>query len=99
MVDQLLQELAVSNYEMVVLTTAVSICAQEVLDMLDKNKLIDHRLYRESCTPTTDGLVKALSKHGRDLNNVFLVDDNTNFNLIMVLTSSPLEGTPEIGSF
>lgn len=48
-----------------------------VLDRLEKG-LISHWLYRDSCRELDGKFVKALSKLGRDLNRVVIVDYNPN---------------------
>ncbi|GLJ07498.1 hypothetical protein SUGI_0068310 [Cryptomeria japonica] len=64
-------------YEIVVFTEAERPNASAVLDKLDPDQKvipITHRLFRNSCTETQGGLVKDLSKLGRDLEKVIYVD-------------------------
>ncbi|KAK4271754.1 hypothetical protein QN277_020397 [Acacia crassicarpa] len=76
-VDEFLEYLA-SKFEVVVFTAALKEYASMVLDRLDRNGLISHRLYRDSCKQVEGKYVKDLSEMGRDLNRVVLVDDNPN---------------------
>ncbi|GLJ15192.1 hypothetical protein SUGI_0248380 [Cryptomeria japonica] len=75
-VESLLEELRKHNYEIIVFTSAIKEYADAALDKLDVNKAIDYRLYRDSGTQVKEGYIKDLSKLGRDLKNVFIVDDN-----------------------
>ena len=50
--------------------------ADSIVNLLDKNNTyISHRLYRQHTTITNTGLVKDLSKLGRDLNKVIMIDN------------------------
>jgi RNA polymerase II subunit A small phosphatase-like protein len=74
-IDELLESLA-SRFEIVVFTAALKEYASLVLDRLDRNRFISHRLYRDSCRNIDGKLVKDLSHVGRDLKSVVIVDDN-----------------------
>ncbi|GAU24271.1 hypothetical protein TSUD_48590 [Trifolium subterraneum] len=74
-IDELLESLA-SRFEIVVFTAALKEYASLVLDRLDKNRFISHRLYRDSCRKIDGKLVKDLALVGRDLKSVVIVDDN-----------------------
>ncbi|XP_058749276.1 uncharacterized protein LOC131622264 [Vicia villosa] len=74
-VDELLESLA-SKYEIVIFTAALKEYASLVLDRLDRNRFISHRLYRDSCVNVDGKLVKDLAHVGRDLKRVVIVDDN-----------------------
>ncbi|XP_061342764.1 uncharacterized protein LOC133288938 [Gastrolobium bilobum] len=76
-VDEFLQSLA-AKFEVVVFTAAIKEYASLVLDRLDRNRFISHRLYRDSCRQVDGKLVKDLSEIGRDLKRVVIVDDNPN---------------------
>jgi CTD small phosphatase-like protein 2 len=65
-------------YEVIVFTASNSCYADVVLDHLDPHyRLISHRLYRESCMPTPNGMfIKDLRViGGRDLEDMVLVDN------------------------
>ena len=74
-IDELLEALAL-KYEVVVFTAALKEYASLVVDRLDRNGLISHRLYRDSCRNVEGKLVKDLGFVGRDLKKVVIVDDN-----------------------
>ncbi|XP_054776240.1 uncharacterized protein LOC129284792 [Prosopis cineraria] len=76
-VDDLLESLA-AKYEVVVFTAALEVYASMVLDRVDSERRISHRLYRDSCREVYGKLVKDLSAMGRDLKRVVIVDDNPN---------------------
>ncbi|XP_020585385.1 probable C-terminal domain small phosphatase [Phalaenopsis equestris] len=75
--DELLR-VASEVYEVVIFTAGLREYASLVLERLDpNNKLISHRLYRDSCREMEVGkLVKDLSGLGRDMGKVVIVDDN-----------------------
>lgn len=74
-IDELLEALAL-KYEVVVFTAALKEYASLVVDRLDRNGFISHRLYRDSCRNVDGKLVKDLGFVGRDLKKVVIVDDN-----------------------
>ena len=65
------------NFEIIVFTASHQCYANVVLDYLDpENKYIHHRLFRDSCYTTQEGMhVKDLRIINRDLENVVLVDN------------------------
>lgn len=65
-----------SKFEVVVFTAGLREYASLVLDELDRNRVIGHRLYRDSCREMDGKYVKDLSHMGRDLWKVVIVDDN-----------------------
>ncbi|VVA29371.1 PREDICTED: CTD [Prunus dulcis] len=76
-VDAFLERLA-AQYEVVVFTAGLRDYATLVLDRLDRKRLVSHRLYRDSCKEMSGKFVKDLSRLGRDLRRVVIVDDNPN---------------------
>ncbi|CAK1542005.1 unnamed protein product [Leptosia nina] len=76
-VDQFLQTVASSDYEVVIFTSENVFMIWPVLDKLDpENKLISYRLFRDS-THFIDGVhVKNLEGLNRDLSKVIVVDWN-----------------------
>lgn len=63
-------------YEIVIFTAAVKDYADWILDRLDPEKIISHRLYRCSTTEQNGVFLKDLSKLGRDLAKTLIVDNN-----------------------
>ncbi|CAN8290788.1 unnamed protein product [Cochlearia groenlandica] len=65
------------NYKVAVFTAGLPEYASQILDKLDKNRVISQRLYRDSCTEMKGRYAKDLSLvAGKDLGSVLLVDDN-----------------------
>jgi RNA polymerase II subunit A small phosphatase-like protein len=76
-VDDFLTEMG-KIYEIVVFTASVSLYANPLLDLLDTNKVISHRLFREHCTFLDGSYVKDLSRLGRELSHTIIVDNSKN---------------------
>ncbi|GJV84535.1 putative reverse transcriptase domain-containing protein [Tanacetum coccineum] len=75
-VDEFLHFLNQNNFELVIFTAGTKEYASPVLDRLDPNGFISHRLYRDSRKLVNRKYhVKDLSNLGRDLKNVVIVDD------------------------
>jgi CTD small phosphatase-like protein 2 len=77
-----------SKYFDVIIFTAGNQCyADPILDYLDPERKIQHRLYRDSCTMVNNQLfVKDLKILGRRLENVVLVD-NAPYSYMMQLSN------------
>ncbi|KAJ2076682.1 hypothetical protein H4R24_005562 [Coemansia sp. RSA 988] len=63
-------------YEVVVFTASLSMYADPVLDLLDKKKVMHHRLFRESCNLYNGNYVKDLSRLGRDITQSIIIDNS-----------------------
>lgn len=63
-------------YEIVIFTASLAAYANPLLDKLDVNKRIRGRLFRESCVSINGSYVKDLSKLGRNLKNVIIIDNS-----------------------
>lgn len=73
--DQFLNELS-SLYEMVVFTAGIQEYADPILDEIENtNKYFTKRLYRQHTVIIENGIVKDLSKLGRDLSKVVIIDN------------------------
>lgn len=72
--QQFLEELS-PYYEIVVFTAAMPDYANWVLDNFDKKKLIDHRLFRYHAVRIGNLFIKDLSRIGRDLSRVIIIDN------------------------
>ncbi|KAH7826876.1 putative nuclear LIM interactor-interacting factor related [Monocercomonoides exilis] len=74
-VDLFLQRMGML-YEIVCFTASVSDYASPLLDLLDQTRVIKHRLFREDCVFYNDTYVKDLSRLGRPIHNICLIDNN-----------------------
>jgi RNA polymerase II subunit A small phosphatase-like protein len=74
-VDEFLARLA-PIYELVVYTASVAKYANPLMDKLDPKGCCIYRLFREACTKSPGGYVKDLSKLGRDLTKVCIIDNS-----------------------
>ena len=79
--DFFLNEMA-KYFELVIFTAAAEDYADIVLNELDKNKVINYKLYRKHTEQINGVFIKDLSKLGRDLSKTLIVDNNKdNFSL------------------
>lgn len=74
-VDEFLQRMA-KLYEIVIYTASMAKYASPLLDKLDPFGVCHYRLYREACTRLSAGYAKDLSRLGRDLKNVIIIDNS-----------------------
>ncbi|KAJ3309566.1 hypothetical protein HDV04_005949 [Boothiomyces sp. JEL0838] len=63
-------------FELVVFTASIPLYANPVIDFIDTNKVITHRLFREHCIHHKGNYVKDLSLLGRELKDVIIVDNS-----------------------
>lgn len=66
------------HFEIICFTASLSKYANPLLDLLDKNKTIKGRLYREHCVYHRGTYVKDLSLIGRELASTLIVDNSKN---------------------
>lgn len=74
-VDQFLKSMG-EKFELVVFTASLSKYADPVLDLLDKDKIVGARLFREACSNHKGNYVKDLGRLGRDIRHVIIVDNS-----------------------
>ena len=74
-VDEFLKELS-SLYEIIIFTASISEYANPLLDLLDKEKCIKYRLFREHCTFDNGIYIKDLKIFDRKINNMIIIDNN-----------------------
>jgi len=74
-VDQFLKSMA-EKFELVVFTASLAKYADPVLDLLDKDKIVGARLFREACSMHKGNYVKDLGRLGRDIRHVIIVDNS-----------------------
>jgi CTD small phosphatase-like protein 2 len=63
-------------FEVVIFTAAVKDYADWIINRLDSNNNISHRLYRRNTSEANGIYYKDLSKLGRDLSKTIIVDNN-----------------------
>ena len=73
--DYFLNEMA-KYFELIIFTAAAEDYADIVLNELDKNKVINYKLYRKHTEQINGVFIKDLSKLGRDLSKILIVDNN-----------------------
>jgi len=76
-------------YEVVIFTASTKEYANKVIDSIDPDKIIPHRLFRKHCTLVNCDFVKDLSQLGRDLKDVIIID-----NLPDCFSLQPCNGIP-----
>lgn len=64
------------SFEVVIFTASLSLYADPLLDEIDSNKCASYRLFREHCTFYKNSFVKDLSRLGRNLKDVIIVDNS-----------------------
>jgi RNA polymerase II subunit A small phosphatase-like protein len=74
-VDEFLTEMA-KHYEIVVYTASLNKYADPLLDLLDPNRVIRTRLFRESCVYYEGNYVKDMSLLDRNLTQAIIVDNS-----------------------
>ena len=70
-------------YELIIFTAGTQDYADPILNIIEKkHKFFEKRLYRQHCVVLDNVFVKDLSKLGRDLNKIIIVDNmKQNFKL------------------
>ncbi|KAG8932485.1 hypothetical protein FRC02_001008 [Tulasnella sp. 418] len=74
-VDNFLKKMG-ELYEVVIFTASLSKYADPVLDKLDTHKVVAHRLFRESCYNHKGNYVKDLSRLGRPIQDMIILDNS-----------------------
>lgn len=74
-VDEFLQKVS-QWYEIVLFTASLALYANPVMDLLDPEKLVQLRLYREHCVLIGGCYVKDIARLGRDLRRTFIIDNS-----------------------
>ena len=64
------------HFELVIFTASIPKYASPLLDILDKEKSIKHRLYREQCTFINGLYIKDLKRLNRPLKDLIIVDNS-----------------------
>ena len=64
------------HYELVVFTASLPAYAHKIIDRIDPSNLISYTLTREDCTQTKKKVIKDLSRLGRPMTDVLLLDNS-----------------------
>lgn len=76
------------HFDIIVFTASTQAYADPILDHIDPHRVIQHRLYRESCSLIKNQIfVKDLRVLGRKMQNIVLVD-NAPYSYIMQLENA-----------
>lgn len=62
-------------FEVVIFTASLPNYADPVIDFIDPNRIVRHRLYRDSCLFMNGLYIKDLSRLGRPLDQTLIVDN------------------------
>lgn len=73
--QEFIQRMHANGYELIIFTAATQDYADWVIDQIDPDRLIHHRLYRQHALPWGPIFVKDLSRMGRDLDKVLIIDN------------------------
>lgn len=74
-VDSFLQKMG-EMYECVLFTASLSKYADPVADLLDQHRVFSSRLFRDSCVFHRGNYVKDVSRLGRDLDKIIIIDNS-----------------------
>ena len=88
-VDYFMEEVA-KQYEVVVFTASLAKYADPLLDLLDKNKTVKHRLFRESCYLYQGNYVKDLTSLGRPLERTIILDNSPHSYAFQPMNALPI---------
>ncbi|CAG9326128.1 unnamed protein product [Blepharisma stoltei] len=92
-VNEFLEKVS-SLFEVIVFTASISKYAEPLLNKIDPNGYIKGRLFRDSCSIINGNYVKDLSKLGRNLKDVIIIDNSP-----MSYSLQPYNGIPIISWF
>merc|ERR1719272_907994 len=70
-----LQKMSTIGYELVIFTAATQDYADWVIDQIDPDRLVHHRLYRQHALPWGPLFAKDLSRLGRELDRTLIIDN------------------------
>ena len=74
-VDQFLKKMH-KHYELVIFTASLSKYADPLVDILDPGRLCSYKLFREHCTYVNSAFVKDLTRLGRNMQDVIILDNS-----------------------
>ena len=74
-VEEFLEKMS-KRFELVIFTASISNYANPLLNVIDKMGYVPFRLFREHCTLINTAFVKDLTRLGRDLKDIIILDNN-----------------------
>ena len=74
-VEEFLERMS-KRFELVIFTASISNYANPLLNVIDKMGYVPFRLFREHCTLINTAFVKDLTRLGRDLKDIIILDNN-----------------------
>jgi Dullard-like phosphatase family protein len=78
-------------YEIVIFTASLGKYANPVLDLLDIHRVVHFRLFREACVNYDGNFVKDLSRLGRELKNVIIIDNSSTSYMLQPRNAVPIK--------
>lgn len=64
------------HYELVIFTASLSKYAEPLVEILDPEKMCSYKLFREHCTFVNNAFVKDLTRLGRCMKDVIILDNS-----------------------
>ena len=74
-VEKFLKEIG-KHFEVITFTASIPEYAKKLIEILDKEKIIKHQLFREHCTRINGTYIKELKKLNRNMQDVIIVDNS-----------------------
>lgn len=64
------------HWEIVIFTASLSKYADPLVDIIDPNKVCSYKLFREHCTWLSNAYVKDMTRLGRKMTDIIIVDNS-----------------------
>lgn len=90
--DEFLRRVSLCFGEVIIFTASLAKYANMIIDLIDKDKVVKYRLFRENCTWINNIYVKELKRLNRNMRNVIIVDNNPNSFYLDCDNGIPIKG-------